>query len=68
MPAVGGAPRRLTFHPGGTRCWAGPRTARRALPLVARDHPHDDWTLRTIALTGGDPVRLPLFRARTADP
>jgi tricorn protease len=63
MPAVGGAPRRLTFHPGRDQVLGWTPDGKQVLFRSTRHHPHHDWTLHTIPLEGGDPVRLPLFRA-----
>ena len=63
MPAAGGVPRRLTFHPSADQPLGWTRDGKSVLFRSQRDGPHGDWTLYTIAPEGGDPQRLPLFRA-----
>jgi len=63
MPAVGGVPRRLTYHPGQDQPLGWTPDGKSVLFRSKRDHPHGDWTLYSITPQGGDPLRLPLFRA-----
>jgi tricorn protease len=63
MPAVGGAPRRLSFHPALDQVLGWTAKGDAILFRSQRDHPHGDWTLYTISPEGGDPTRLPLSRA-----
>jgi tricorn protease len=63
MPAAGGVPRRITYHPSQDQPLGWTPDGKAILFRSKRDHPHGDWTLWTIASTGGDPVRLPLWRA-----
>ncbi|MDJ0766480.1 MAG: S41 family peptidase [Myxococcota bacterium] len=63
MPAAGGVPHRLTFHPSPDQVLGWTPDGKAILFRSRRFNPHGDWTLHTIPMKGGDPIRLPLFRS-----
>ncbi len=63
MPAAGGAPRRLTWHPGPDRPVAWTRDGARILFRTSRDSATNDQRLFSIPAAGGWPERLPLPEA-----
>ena len=56
MPASGGEPRRLTFHPASDQA-LGWTADGKVLFRSRRDHPHGDYRVYTIPPDGRDPRR-----------
>lgn len=60
MPAAGGPPVRLTFHPGDDRAVGWSRDGGRVLFRSDRDNGNGEERLWSVAAAGGWPERLPL--------
>ena len=59
-PAEGGEPRRLTWHPGSDQVIGWTPDGRQILFRSAAEEPHGEWELFAVAVTGGEPARMPL--------
>ncbi|MEZ4386428.1 MAG: S41 family peptidase [Candidatus Krumholzibacteriia bacterium] len=66
IPADGGEPQRLTWHPAPDEV-LGWHPDGRIILRSRRNDPHGDWHLFTVAPTGGDPQELPLGPATRLD-
>ena len=62
MPAEGGEPKRLTWHPGADSVVGWTRDSKRVLFLSARTAYADFDRLYTVAVEGGVPEVLPMWR------
>ncbi|HEX8765568.1 MAG TPA: PDZ domain-containing protein [Candidatus Acidoferrum sp.] len=63
MPAEGGEPRRLTWHPGGDSAVGWTRDGKRVLFISDREAYADFTRLYTVPVEGGWPEALPMWRA-----
>lgn len=63
VPASGGSPRRLTWHPGADQAVSWTRDGREVLFRSGRDAYADFGRLFTVPLEGGHPTPLPMWRA-----
>lgn len=63
VPASGGSPRRLTWHPGADQAVSWTRDGRAVLFRSGRDAYADFSRLFTVPLEGGFPEPLPMWRA-----
>ncbi len=66
MPAEGGEPRRLTWHPGFDRPWGWTPDGKKVLFTSAREAYADFERLYTISIEGGVPDVLPMWRGEAA--
>jgi tricorn protease len=60
VPAAGGIPQRLTYHPGADRAVGWTRDSKQVLFRSARANPNNTNQLFTVSTTGGFPAPLPL--------
>ena len=65
VPASGGEPRRLTYHPGADVAVGWTRDGKSVLFRSHRDSPTDSDKLFTMPVEGGFPTELPLPMAET---
>jgi len=66
IPAAGGEPRRLTWHPASDEV-VGWLPDGRIILRSQRTDPHGDWHLFTVDAAGGDPAEVPLGPATRLD-
>jgi tricorn protease len=63
ISSEGGEPKRLTWQPGSDEVIGWTLDGKEILYRTGRAHPHGDWMIYAIPVTGGDARLLPLDRA-----